>query len=101
MAADPRTEPTGLELSDTKRRFIVTWADGHVTEVAYRTLRLACRCAGCVDEVSGVAILDPATVRADIGIDACEEVGLYGVRIRWTDGHGTGIYTWARIRELG
>lgn len=99
--ADRTTEPTGIDLADSTRTFCVAWADGHVTRVPYRVLRLACRCAGCIDELTGQATLDPATVREDVGIASCEEVGLYGVRIRWTDGHGTGIYTWERLRALG
>jgi DUF971 family protein len=27
-------------------------------------------------------------------------VGTYGIRIRWSDGHGTGIYTFEILRAL-
>jgi DUF971 family protein len=28
-------------------------------------------------------------------------VGNYGLKIRWSDGHDTGIYSYDRLRELG
>jgi DUF971 family protein len=68
--------------------------------VPYRALRLACRCATCIDELTGKPLLDPATVPEDVGVQDVEQVGLYGVRIHWTDGHRTGIYTWERVRDL-
>jgi ATP-binding protein involved in chromosome partitioning len=99
--SDPRTEPTRIDLKDSRRAFIVEWADGRTTEVPYRALRLACECALCVEELTGEKLLDPATVPEDVGIEDCQEVGQYGVRITWTDGHSTGIYTFVRLRDLG
>lgn len=36
-----------------------------------------------------------------VGIAAVEPVGHYAIRIRFTDGHDTGIYSWALLRQLG
>jgi DUF971 family protein len=66
-----------------------------------RTLRLACPCAACVDEMSKRPLLDPATVPADIAVESLELVGAYGLRVRWSDGHGTGIYTFEWLRSAG
>ena len=93
-------EPVGVDLQDSKQRLAVRWSDGSETATPYRELRLACRCALCVDELTGKPLLDPGTVPADVGVDTCEEAGLYGIRIGWTDGHSTGIYTWERLRSL-
>ncbi len=71
---------------------------GHVGRYPARGLRLACPCAACVDEMSGRPLLDPATVPAEVLASAIEPVGAYGIRIRWSDGHGTGIYTYAALR---
>lgn len=80
----------------------VTWDDvGDVRMLPYRALRLACPCAGCVDEMSGRLLLDPASVPDDIGIASLALVGAYGLRIRWSDGHGTGIYTFPQLWALG
>jgi len=93
-------EPTGIDLKDSQRTFVIEWADGGETRVPYRALRLACVCATCVHEFTGEQLLDPATVPEDIGIQECEPVGNYGVRIHWSDGHRTGIFTWDRLRGL-
>jgi len=72
---------------------------GHIARFGMRALRLACPCAACVDEMSGKPILDPAMVPEDVQADAIELVGAYGIRVRWSDGHATGIYTFRGLRE--
>jgi DUF971 family protein len=39
--------------------------------------------------------------RAQVGITAVEAVGNYAVRLRFDDGHDTGIYSWRYLHELG
>jgi DUF971 family protein len=53
----------------------------------------------CVDEMTNRALLDPATVPSDVAPEAISLVGAYGIKIRWSDGHGTGIYTFRMLRE--
>jgi DUF971 family protein len=50
-----------------------------------------------VDEMSGRALLDPIMVPADVGPVSLALVGAYGLRVQWSDGHGTGIYTFQRL----
>ena len=73
---------------------------GPETTLAARDLRLACPCAGCKEEMTGRPILEPATVPVDIHPLSVELVGAYGIRVRWSDGHATGIYTFASLRSL-
>ncbi len=73
--------------------------EGHVGVFPARQLRLACRCALCVDEMSGRPLLDPAMVPEDVRADAIELVGAYGIRFRWSDGHSAGIYTFEMLRD--
>lgn len=78
----------------------VTWdTEGHVGHFAARSLRLACPCAVCVDELTNRPLLDPATVAEDVAPQAIELVGAYGLKVRWSDGHGTGIYTFRFLLE--
>ncbi len=78
----------------------ITWdAAGHVGRFDARALRLACPCAMCVDELTNRPLLDPATVPDDVAPEAISLVGAYGVKIRWSDGHGTGIYTFRALRD--
>lgn len=39
--------------------------------------------------------------KADIDITAIEAVGNYAIRLTFSDGHNSGIYTWPYLAELG
>jgi DUF971 family protein len=79
------------------------WIDwdgaGDASHFPARALRIACPCAACVDEISGRRMLDPASIPETIAPVAIELVGGYGLRVRWNDGHSTGIYTFAWFRR--
>ena len=45
-------------------------------------------------------MLDPASIRPDIKLEGLEAVGHYAIRIVWNDGHGSGHFTWEKLREL-
>jgi len=77
---------------------LIEWDQaGHQAFFPARDLRLACRCAACVQEMTGRPLLDPAQVPADIRPVSVALVGTYGLRVQWSDGHGTGIYTFERL----
>lgn len=93
-------DATPVEIQRVDAREIhITWADAHRTVYTNKALREACPCAGCVNELTGQRTLDPASVRADIRAEAIELVGRYAVRIRWSDGHGSGIFTFRMLRD--
>lgn len=94
-----RTVPEELELRSSDGTFRIRWADGHHTVYRNRDLRLLCRCASCVDELTGRPLLDPTTVPDTIQVEDAEEMGNYGLKLTWTGGHSTGIYTWERLRN--
>lgn len=74
------------------------WPDGHETRYRARDLRLACRCAQCVEETSGRPLLDPATIADTVRARSIELIGQYAIRIDWSDGHTTGIYNFRDLR---
>ena len=77
---------------------LIVWDDGgHEGFFPARGLRLSCPCAECVEEMSGRPLLDPARIPADVRPVTLELVGAYGLRVRWSDGHATGIYTFDRL----
>jgi DUF971 family protein len=80
---------------------LVEWTVG-AGEVFYpaRELRLACPCAMCIDEMTGRPLLQPDSVPQDIRPLSIALVGTYGLRIAWSDGHGTGIYTFDHLRRM-
>lgn len=78
----------------------IRWADGSESVLDVRALRLACGCARCVDEWSGEAMLDAASVPEDVHPLRIRGVGRYAIQIDWSDGHDSGIYPFRRLREL-
>lgn len=92
----PKPIPYAITRQDDGVR--IEWDQaGHVGFYPARALRLACGCALCSEELSGRPLLDPASVPSDIRPDSVALVGTYGLRVRWSDGHGTGIYTFERL----
>lgn len=91
--------PAGLRARDP-RTLEIGWADGRIDALDVRDMRLACPCAHCVEEMSGEALLDPASVPADVAPRKITSVGTYAVIIDWSDGHGTGIYTFTYLHRL-
>ena len=92
--------PAALNRQDEQLQLQIVWPDGVDVAVSYRDLRLACHCAHCVDEWTGKPLLDPNAVPQDIAIESMELKGNYAVKICWTDGHDTGLYTWLRLRSI-
>jgi len=95
-----RTTPIGFHQRDP-RTLSVLWEDGHRDDFDVRDLRLACRCAMCIEEMSGRALLDPRSVRPDVAPQTIISVGNYAVTVNWNDGHSTGIYSFELLRALG
>ena len=93
--------PLPLEITLTgARQLTVRWDDGHVSLYPIKHLRAECSCAMCVNELTGARQLDPATIAEDLTIIEAQHVGRYGVRFKFSDQHGDGIYTWERLRAL-
>jgi ATP-binding protein involved in chromosome partitioning len=76
------------------------WHDGHDQQIDIRDLRLACRCAACVDEMSGRAVLEPATVPLNIAPTRIWSLGNYAIGVSFSDGHRSGIYTFGHLRAM-
>ncbi len=92
--------PIGLRRHDL-RTLAVLWEDGRQDHFDVRDLRLACRCALCIEEMSGRKLLDPSTVRADVTPRVLASVGNYAIGIDWNDGHNSGLYSFDHLRSLG
>jgi DUF971 family protein len=63
-------------------------------------LRLACPCAACVEEMTGQQLIDPAKVDPGVRPLSLALVGAYGLRVHWSDGHATGIYTFKHLLNV-
>jgi ATP-binding protein involved in chromosome partitioning len=95
-----QTTAIGFRRRDA-RTLSVLWEDGRQNDFDVRDLRLACRCALCVEEMSGRPLLDPKSVRPDVIPRTITSVGNYAITVSWNDGHSTGIYSFERLRAFG
>lgn len=91
--------PSDIQAISDQHILAVSWGARKV-DFPFVYLRGQCACAQCVNEWTGERILDPATIAADIAIEKLELVGSYAVRIHWSDGHNSGLFTWQRLAEL-
>jgi DUF971 family protein len=101
-------EPEHIAISKSKG-IKIDWRDGHHSEYALAYLRDECPCATC----TGAHGTEPqktnyATESKDLFpmfkptlkmLDV-EQVGTYAIRIAWSDGHGTGIYSFDHFRRI-
>lgn len=76
------------------------WNDGARGACGIKTLRCACPCALCVDEHTGVKMLDDSTVPDDIKLAKIQSVGRYAASLVFSDGHSSGIYPYDKLYKL-
>ena len=91
--------PTSIEQAGSDQ-LRIQWQDGHESLYPVRLLRLKCRCAHCIEEMTGRPILEDAEVPEDVRPVKISPVGRYAVQIAWTDGHDSGIYSFEHLRDL-
>jgi ATP-binding protein involved in chromosome partitioning len=94
------TTPIEIARRNEQGRLSVRWKDGHVSLFSLKDLRMACLCAACVDERTGVRVIRRDQVPEGITASNLELVGHYGLRVHWSDGHNTGIYDFEYLRKL-
>lgn len=83
---------------DPKESMINITQGGKLTKkVSPYELRLACKCAGCIDEVDGRKILKVEQVPKDVHPTNIVTKGNYAVAMVWSDGHKSSIFPFARI----
>jgi DUF971 family protein len=92
--------PSAIQARREQSAFCFTWPSLGERTISFYDLRCACQCAGCVDEHTGQPLLDPQTVSRDISINDAKLIGNYALKISWTDGHDTGLYTWDYLQKL-
>jgi ATP-binding protein involved in chromosome partitioning len=93
-------KPVPQEIKALEDRLTIRWSDGHDGRYKSRELRLACRCAACVDEWSHENLIMESSIPVSVKPKAIEIVGNYALHITWSDGHNTGIYTYDYLRGL-
>lgn len=91
--------PTEIKLHRTSRVLELTFADGQVFKLPCELLRVCSPSAEVRGHGPGQEILQVG--KREVGIDSIEPVGTYAVKLVFSDGHDTGLYTWSYLHELG
>lgn len=92
------TTPTRIKFHRQSQVLEVVFEDGHF-ELAAEYLRVFSPSAEAKGHGPGQEILQ--LNKSQVGITSVEPQGNYAIKLVFSDGHDTGIYTWAYLRELG
>src|SRR3954465_10290461 len=93
------TFPTEIKLHQKSRVLEIAFSDGHSFRLPYEFLRVYSPSAEVRGHGPGQEVLQ--TGKRAIEIRHLEPVGSYAVQPQFSDGHGTGIYSWDYLYELG
>jgi DUF971 family protein len=100
----PHTDPEHIAISKSKG-IKIDWKDGHHSEYGITYLRDKCPCASC----TGAHGTPPRQPESDnpfqmfkpaLKMLSVEPVGAYAIRINWSDGHSSGIYSYDHFRNI-
>jgi DUF971 family protein len=111
MTTQLTTDPEHIAISKS-RGIEIDWKDGHHSSYGVEYLRDWCPCASCTGahgteprpKTSEDAPAGPATpfqmYKPKTKMLSIDPVGSYALRINWSDGHNTGIYSYAHLRDI-
>lgn len=91
--------PEKLAFRAGARALDIRFDDGVTLTIPFELLRVESPSA----EVQGHGAHQKKLVagKARVQVTGAEPVGRYAVRLTFDDGHGSGIYSWRYLRELG
>lgn len=99
-------------------KLVIEWQDGHTCVYSIAHLRTMCPCAQCKGVRAGndpavgggaatgggkkksLLTILPGNFAAPLRAEGAEFVGNYALRIDWSDGHGSGIYSFEYLRDI-
>jgi DUF971 family protein len=94
-------DPEHIAVSKSKG-IKIDWKDRHASEYNLQYLRDHCPCAQCTGahgtpkpQANLFEMYKPV-----LKIEAVEPVGNYAIRLTWSDGHSTGIYSYEHFRRI-
>ena len=107
---DTRRKPTSVKVHVSSGAGVdIAWSDGHASHYDFTYLREHCPCATCNDEREKKKAFSAAVPAAPAALpifkprpraQAATSVGNYAIQISYSDGHGTGIYSYDYLRTL-
>lgn len=91
--------PIEIRITTNRRALHIAYDDGQTFEISAEKMRVLSPSA----EVQGHGPGQKVTVPGKINVEIKNVVptGNYAIRIVFSDGHDSGIFTWKYLRELG
>ena len=91
--------PTEIKLHQKSRVLEIAFDDGKLFRLECELLRVYSPSAEVRGHGPGQEVLQ--TGKKNVGITAVEPVGNYAVRLVFSDGHDTGLYSWDYLYGMG
>ncbi|MDY0136247.1 MAG: DUF971 domain-containing protein [Thiomicrospira sp.] len=91
--------PIEIKLHQVSQTLEVSFDDQQTFSYSTEFLRVYSQSAEVTGHAPGQETLQVG--KQDVNIDAISPVGNYAVRLHFSDGHDSGIYTWERLYDLG
>ncbi len=91
--------PTEIKLHQKSRLLEIAFDDGKRFSLSCEYLRVFSPSAEVRGHGPGQEVLQVG--KRDVEIKEIEPVGVYAVKLGFSDGHDTGLYSWEYLYELG
>ncbi|MEO0616840.1 MAG: DUF971 domain-containing protein [Pseudomonadota bacterium] len=91
--------PTGITLRRQSRCLELTWSDGRSDSLSFEFLRVHSPSAEVQGHSAEQAQLQCG--KRKVRITRIDPVGQYAIKLVFSDGHDSGLFSWRYLRELG
>ncbi|MBF0096826.1 MAG: DUF971 domain-containing protein [Magnetococcales bacterium] len=91
--------PTEIRQKNQEQVVVITWDSGENFTYPMEYLRVKCPCADCCGHTPDQAKLIDG--KQGITIQSIQAVGRYAVKIAFSDGHDSGVFSWSTLFDLG
>lgn len=95
---DKTPHPVAINLHSKSRLLLIEFDDGSSFELSCEFLRVYSPSAEVKGHGPGQQVLQ--TGKEDVNIAEIEPVGNYAIKLKFDDGHDTGIYSWEYLYDL-
>ncbi len=97
--AEESPQPVEIKLHQKSRKLEIAFSDGSRFELSYEMLRVYSPSAEVRGHGPGQEVLQAG--KRTVEIVSVEPSGNYAIQPTFSDGHGTGIYSWEYLYWLG
>lgn len=99
MSDEKKSWPVEIRLRKDRKTLTVSFDDGVEFSLPAEYLRVLSPSAEVQGHSSDQRVTVPGKMM--VSITAIDSVGNYAVRLTFSDGHNTGIFSWSYLRRLG